>query len=217
MGVHMPDRCVVTQVLGVAALLAMTVGGPAIGQSSPGPSGPAASMVAASSPTASVDGVTVGDGSFGACPIDLASAQAIAGRTLEASGAYDGAPVFSGETIDGVTSWICAYRVPGDPSVSQWNVHLEYAVDASAEARWQSFLGSFLNDQYTDVSARLGMPAYERVWTDDPDAAELALVMRGPTSTVFVGVAAYGTTDTLTDIRPIEDAFATALTGALGT
>ncbi|MFN8520974.1 MAG: hypothetical protein U0667_16635 [Chloroflexota bacterium] len=153
---------------------------------------------------------------FDACPIDLATATAIAGRDLEPATVYDGAPVFQGETIDGATSWMCGYRLPGNPSDTAWNVHLEYSVDGSADAKWALFQDAFLNDQYVAVDDRFGVPAYERVWTDEPGGAELSLTLRGPDSYVLVGLAAYGLPDTVEGIRPIADAFATALLAAIG-
>lgn len=191
----------VARALVIGAALALVTGGVAQAQSSPAPS-----------PSAGVST----ERTFDACPIDLATATTIAGRDLEPSSVYEGAPVFQGETIDGATSWMCRYRLPGNPTDTAWNVHLEFSVDGSADAKWANFEDGFLDDTFTSVDDRFGVPAYEKVWTDEPGGAELSLTMRPPSGFVIVNVAAYGLPDTLDDVRPIADAYASALMAAIG-
>ncbi len=118
------------------------------------------------------------------------------------------------ETIDGVTTYTCGYSAPGDPSVRSLTFSLSYSLDASAAARWTTFIEAFLGPDHVAID-RVSGEAYERVWSDEPGAREVSIDTRTSDAYVQANVAAYGTEHTIDQVRTMTDGWAAAAIAAL--
>jgi hypothetical protein len=173
-----------------------------------------ASPSPAASPSPSPAGSPGAERTSTACPVALETAIGIAGETLVPYEIYAGAPTFSAETVDGVTTYTCGYSAPGDPSVSSLTLSLSYSLDASAASRWATFLTAFLGPDHV-ATDRVPGEAYERVWSDEAGARVVSLDVHTPDAYIQANVAAYGTQHTIDQVRTMVDAWAAAAIEAL--
>ena len=149
-----------------------------------------------------------------ACPVALDAAIGIAGETLVPYEVYAGAPTFRAETVDGLTTYTCGYGAPGDRSVRSMTFNLSYSLDASAAARWATFIDTFLGPDHVAID-RVPGEAYERVWSDEAGAREVSIESRTSDAYVQANVAAYGTEHTIDQVRAMTDGWAAAAIAAL--